>query len=81
MKKYYCIGKKWFDKVNGNTYNNAKVIDENGKVVFYTGFGYGYGHHYFDRAKDKLKEIDPDGLLIDLDCTHDKKAVLKNNQF
>lgn len=81
MKKYFCVGRKWFDKINGNTYNNAKVVDESGAVVFYTGFGYGYGNHYFDRAKSKLKEIDPEGELIDLGATNDLKRVLKNNDF
>jgi hypothetical protein len=81
MKKYYCVGRKWFDKVNGNTYNNAKVVDENGGVVFYIGFGYGYGSSYFYRAKDKLKEIDPSGELIDLGAANDLKRVLKNNNF
>lgn len=81
MEKYFCIGKKWFDKVNGNTYNNAKVIDENGKTLFYVGFGYGYGHHYFDRAKAELIKIDPDAELIDLGATNDLKRVLKNNLF
>lgn len=80
-KKYYCIGRKWFDKVNGNTYNNAKVVDENGETVFYIGFGYGYGNHYFYRAKQKLEEIDPNGELIDLGASNDLKRVLKNNLF
>ena len=32
-KKYFCVARKWFDKINGNTYFNAKAIDENGKTV------------------------------------------------
>ena len=80
-KKYYCVGAKWFDKVNGNTYNNAKVVDENGQIVFYTGFQYGYGNSYFYTAKSKLEEVEPDGTLIDLGCANYKKTVLKNNLF
>jgi spore coat polysaccharide biosynthesis predicted glycosyltransferase SpsG len=81
MKKYYCLGAKWFDKVNGNTYNNAKIMDENGQVVLYTGFQYGYGSSYFYTAKSKLEEIDPDGVLIDLGSANYKKTILKNNLF
>ena len=81
MKKYFCIAKKWFDKVNGNTYFNSKVMDDNGDVVFYTGFQYGYGSAYFDEAKKQLQKIDKDFKLIDLGATHDKQAILKKNLF
>lgn len=52
--KAVIIGAKWFDKVNGNTYNNAKIIligkDETETV--YKGFGYGYGsQYYYDAVK------------------------------
>lgn len=87
-KHFYCIGKKWFDKVNGNTYFNAKVCDKDGNTIFYTGFQYGYGSQYFSEAKKQLaKIIDPAGydaenwVLVDFGCTHDLKKVLKNNEF
>lgn len=81
MKKYFCIAKKWFDKVNGNTYFNSKVMDDNGNTVFYTGFQYGYGSAYLYEAEKELKKIDNDFKLIDLGATHDKQSILKKNQF
>ena len=42
-------GKKWFDKVNGNTYHSSDIkVIYNDKSVkeFYNQFQYGYGDHY-----------------------------------
>lgn len=81
QKKFFCVGRKWFDKVNGNTYCNAKVLDENGGVVFYIGFQYGYGMQYLYEAKKELKRTYKNFILIDLGCMYDKKRILKNNEF
>ena len=80
-KKYFCVARKWFDKINGNTYFNAKAIDENGKTVLYTGFQYGYGHQYYYETEQQLKKIDSDFVLIDLGAIHDKKRTLTKNDF
>ena len=87
-KYFYCVGKKWFDKVNGNTYFNTKVTDKDGRIVFYTGYQYGYGEQYYHEAKKQLEKIiDPAGydrenwVLIDMGCSYDLKRVLKNNEF
>lgn len=81
MKTFFCIGRKWFDKVNGNTYFNSKVIDNEGNTVLYTGYQYGYGQQYFYEAEKELAKIEKDFNLIDLGATHDKKTILKNNNF
>jgi len=42
-------GKKWFDKINGNTYHSSNItVIYNDKSVkeFYNPFQYGYGDHY-----------------------------------
>lgn len=81
-KKYFVIAKKWFDKVNGNTYFNAKILDDDGNMVLYTGFKYGYGSQYFYEAEQQLKRIEKENFkLINLGYTHDKKTILKNNNF
>lgn len=56
MRKYVVIGGKWFDKVNGNTYNSAKVIDTETGATFYTRFCYGYGSAYLQEARAELCE-------------------------
>ena len=48
------LGRKWFDKVNGNTYNTAQILI-NGITVGKTPFQYGYGDHYVDLAGDWLE--------------------------
>lgn len=83
MRDFVVIGAKWFDKVNGNTYCNAKVIDTNG-VVFYIGFQYGYGRHYFDEALKRIREKYPNEDIkgaIDGGCFYIKQRDLKNNNF
>ena len=81
MKTVYCFGAKWFDKVNGNTYNNVKVID--GENIEYLGYAYGYGSDYFYRAKDHFTAIYGEGnfTLVNLGEGYYKKAIVKNGCF
>lgn len=56
------LGRRWFDKKNGNTYNTVHLIvhgEQDGKrytTEKHLGFEYGYGDHYVDRAADCLVE-------------------------
>lgn len=81
VKIVYCQGAKWFDKVNGNTYNNVKVID--GDNITYLGYGYGYGNDYYYRAKYYFDSIygENNYKLVDLGAAYYKKADLKNDNF
>ena len=81
VKVVYCVGAKWFDKVNGNTYNNVKVVD--GLEVVYLGYEYGYGNYYYHRAHEYFtnKYGKDNYKLIDLGCAYYKKAELKNDSF
>lgn len=55
MKVLHISGRRWFERVNGNTYHSVNVwID--GKHVYYNPFEYGYGNHYRQTAKLWLKE-------------------------
>ena len=49
------IGKRWFDKVNGNTYHSSKVY-VNGNEIGYQPFIYGYGDSYQQTGLELLKE-------------------------
>lgn len=82
MKQFYILGGLWFDKVNGNTYHNAKIIDIYGNV-YYTGYKYGYDKAYLDTAKNYIKNILKinDFKIYDLGATKQKQRALKNNQF
>jgi len=82
VKNYVVIGAKWFDKVNGNTYCNAKVIETSTNTWFYIGYQYGYGKQYFCEALKKIREKDPECKgAIDGGCFYIKKADLKNDNF
>lgn len=59
MRKFYCRGAKWFDRVNGNTYHNAAIIDSQTGEEFYIGFAYGYGDHWFYRCKEEIQRRHP----------------------
>ena len=54
MQSITVIGRRWFDKVNGNTYNSAEIIID-GKFVGKVPFGYGYDEHYVTRAAEWLE--------------------------
>lgn len=83
MKKFVIIGGKWFDKVNGNTYNSAKIIDTETGERFYTRFTYGYGSAYMSEARAYIRdELKQDGAnVIDGGSFYIKKADAKNGNF
>lgn len=85
MKKtYFILGAKWFDKVNGNTYFNARVIDgETGETLFYTGFQYGYGSQYAYEAREQLrKHLGTDEFnAVDIGSFYMRKREVKNGWF
>jgi hypothetical protein len=49
------IGRRWFDRINGNTYFSAVGII-NGIEVVHIPFEYGYGNHYEDRIFQELEK-------------------------
>ncbi len=49
------IGKRWFDKVNGNTYFSAVGVI-NGIEAVKIPFEYGYDRHYEDRIFQELEK-------------------------
>ena len=51
--------RKWFDKVNGNTYHTVKIfIENNGEndTLKTKGIVYGYGNHYQQTACEMLNK-------------------------
>ena len=44
--KFTCTAKKWFDKVNGNTYHSVRVTRHKDGAVIVGQFQYGYGESY-----------------------------------
>lgn len=54
-RMYVVVGGKWFDKVNGNTYCNAKIYDPRTSTIFYAGYEYGYGSYYLETAKKEIQ--------------------------
>jgi hypothetical protein len=49
------IGRRWFDRVNGNTYHTAEV-EVNGKFVGKSPMTYGYDEQYLQTSKEILLE-------------------------
>ena len=81
---YYIKGRKWWDKINGNTYNNAKVLDENMNILHITGYEYGYGSQYYYNAEKWIKANTRKNAkikIIDLGAEYDKKVNVKNAYF
>jgi len=54
MKTVTIIGRKWFEKTNGNTYHTASII-VNGEHVITTPMEYGYGDQYQRTAEVWLR--------------------------
>lgn len=47
------IGRRWFERVNGNTYHSVEVY-VNGDLVERMPFDYGYGSQYMQNAGEIL---------------------------
>jgi len=57
MNSITVIGRKWFDKINGNTYHTATIlIDGEHKPELDIPFQYGYGDQYLQSAGQLLDE-------------------------
>jgi hypothetical protein len=56
MKDYYVIdAKRWFERVNGNTYHSVNVY-KNGELLDRVPINYGYGSHYEQTALEILEK-------------------------
>lgn len=55
IRSITIIGKRWFDRVNGNTYCSSRVLI-NGEEVLRIPWTYGYGSFYEQKAKEVLRE-------------------------
>ena len=45
--KFHIVGRRWFQKTYGNTYNSVTIIDTStGERIARLPFNYGYGDHY-----------------------------------
>ena len=55
IERIEIIGKRWFDKVNGNTYFTAKVFI-NDELKLELPFQYGYEEHYIHSSFEELKK-------------------------
>lgn len=53
IKSITIIGRRWFEKVNGNTYHSVTVYVD-GKLIEEMPFAYGYGTQYLQSAEDIL---------------------------
>lgn len=54
--KFTVIAKKWFDKVNGNTYHSVRCVRCRDNAVVVGQFQYGYGEHYKQTALSIMAE-------------------------
>lgn len=82
MKTYVVVGGKWFDKVNGNTYHSAKVIDTETGNIEYTRFCYGYGQQYIHSAEEHIRATYKGQYkLIDGGSFYLNKREVKNGWF
>lgn len=53
-KNITIVGRRWFDKVNGNTYCSSRIYINN-DLVHTIGMTYGYGDYYEQASIEWLK--------------------------
>ena len=53
--KYIIEGRRWFDKINGNTYHTIAITStKDNKLIYESPFTYGYDDQYRQTALDYL---------------------------
>ena len=57
MKNINVLVKKWFDKINGNTYHSVTFEFKN--EVYFSGLTYGYERMYEQTFKEMVKKAYP----------------------
>ena len=60
------IGRRWFEKANGNTYHSVELYQDN-KLLARVPFAYGYGDQYKQTALDQAVKL---GLYPDTEAKH-----------
>ena len=86
MIKFVIHSKKWFDKVNGNTYHAVRILNTQNNLMIAAPFQYGYGEQFIQSAsevmlknnwiKEKLKGIDFQEIhIIDQDDCKKKEVI------
>ena len=55
MTAFHISGRRWFDRVNGNTYHSTRVFAD-GELVVITPFEYGYGDQWQQTAMVAMVE-------------------------
>lgn len=69
MKRFNMMiidGRKWFDRVNGNTYHGVTVTIKHNKgddLILHSGRVYGYGEQYIQTAIELIQKA---GYLLGL---------------
>lgn len=58
MAVYTVLGRRWFEKVNGNTYHSVRVFKD-GELIGGEDQDYGYGGHYRQCAMGMIIQDDP----------------------
>lgn len=53
---YFIKGAKWWDRINGNTYFSAYIMDQNGNIINLIRYQYGYGTEYYHTAVKWINE-------------------------
>lgn len=84
--RFVVIGALWFDRVNGNSYNVAKIIDTKTRSIYFTQFCYGYGSQYMSEARDYIrdniyKKVDMSKDVINGGSFYTDKKTVKNHWF
>tara|TARA_R100001530_G_scaffold96047_1_gene66820 strand:+ start:172 stop:489 length:318 start_codon:yes stop_codon:yes gene_type:complete len=52
--KFIAQGKKWFDKINGNTYHSVQITRTKDNEKLFCCFQYGYGNQWQYTALEKM---------------------------
>lgn len=81
LKTVNIVGKKWFDRVNGNTYNSVAVTVNQGlknEFSFRLPITYGYGEYYVQRTIEHLVLI---GAVESYNLFHRMQLDRKINVF
>ena len=77
--KFTVIAKRWFDRINGNTYHSVRCIRHRDGAVIVVGFTYGYGDSYQQTAIEAM--VKHKWLPVKYRGQHDQWKYERENNY
>ena len=82
MIKYVIHSKKWRDRINGNTYHAARILNTQNNLMIAAPMQYGYGDQFMETARKIMSKkgwLNPDNKKFSVEDYNQIHVVIEND--